>query len=188
MKNHENLKIVFSKVKSRLHEFFFRGFCNFIINLLPNNTFFAKIRPYLARLFGLKCGRKVILRKGIYYTKFKNIQIGYNSHIGWGVIFDSAGKITIGKNVGIGFNTAILTGYHSGTNPDCRLEGGENNPVNIEDGVWIAANAIIGPGVTLGAGCIVSAGSVVMRSMPAHTLIAGNPARVIKKLEEKGLV
>ena len=51
----------------------------------------------------------------------------------------------------------------------------------IEDDVWIGANAIILKGVTLGKGCVVAAGSVVTKSVPANALVGGNPARIIKQ-------
>ena len=56
-------------------------------------------------------------------------------------------------------------------------------PVIIEDDVWVGANAVILPGVTLGKHCVVAAGSVVSRPIPAYTVCAGSPARVIKRYD-----
>ena len=56
-------------------------------------------------------------------------------------------------------------------------------PITIGDGCWIGASSFIGPGVTVGSGSIVSAEAVVLRSMPPNSMIGGNPARVIKKLD-----
>jgi len=186
--NRKDQKTLFKKLKGVFKPvvpMYKRCFCNFILNILPNDEISSWIRPILGRLLGLKCALRSKLRKGIYYGNLKNIEIGYKSNINRDVYLDSGDKITIGKNVGIGYRTLIITGVHSGENPDRRTRGYFTKPVNIEDGAWIGAGVIIGPGVTIGAGCIVSAGSVVMRSLPPHTLVAGNPARVIKKLAEK---
>ena len=57
-------------------------------------------------------------------------------------------------------------------------------PITIGNDCWIGGNAIICPGVSIGDGCTVGAGSVVTKDIPANSLAVGNPARVIKKLEE----
>lgn len=56
-------------------------------------------------------------------------------------------------------------------------------PIKIEDKVWLGINATVLPGVTLGYGCIVGANSVVTKDVPPMTIVAGNPARIIKKIE-----
>lgn len=56
-------------------------------------------------------------------------------------------------------------------------------PVTLEDGVWVGARVIILPGVTIGQGAIIGAGSVVTRDVPARTIAAGNPARIIRTLD-----
>ena len=57
-------------------------------------------------------------------------------------------------------------------------------PVTIGNGCWICANETILPGVTIGDGCVIGAGSVVSKSIPANSLAAGNPCRVIRTLSE----
>jgi len=83
--------------------------------------------------------------------------------------------------VGIAFRVVFITSTHASLYKDRRIGYVLGMPITIEDGVWIGAAAVIGPGVTIGHGTIVSAGAVVMRSMPPDSLIAGNPARVVKK-------
>jgi acetyltransferase-like isoleucine patch superfamily enzyme len=56
--------------------------------------------------------------------------------------------------------------------------------VEISDDVWIGSHAIILRGVNLGRGCVVAAGSVVTKSVPEFTLVAGNPARIIRTVEK----
>ena len=88
-------------------------------------------------------------------------------------------KIEIGKNCSIAWGVTITdhdfhTTYVKGVAQE------ETAPVKIEDGVWIGMNAIILKGVTIGEGSIVAAGAVVTRDVPAHSLVAGVPARIIK--------
>ena len=63
--------------------------------------------------------------------------------------------------------------------------GVELNPVHIEENAWLGANATILPGVTVGKNAIVAAGAVVTKDVPANTIVAGIPARVIKHLDEE---
>lgn len=83
--------------------------------------------------------------------------------------------ITIGKYCTIGSRAALLT--------HCPIRGAM--PVVLGDYVWIGYGALILPGVTIGRCCIVGAGSVVTRSMPTGSIIAGNPARVLRGLTER---
>ncbi|MBB6062793.1 hypothetical protein HNP65_001245 [Thermosipho japonicus] len=107
-----------------------------------------------------------------------------NNFQGFGKYFQSGyGKIVIGKGTLIASNVGIITGNH---NP-CKLE--EHLPgkdVIIGENCWIGMNVVILPGVILGPRTIIGAGSVVTHSFPeGNCIIAGNPARIIKKLECK---
>jgi acetyltransferase-like isoleucine patch superfamily enzyme len=97
----------------------------------------------------------------------------------------SAERITIGNNVGVGANTTIIdTDFHS-FNPVERLMTpliAKTAPITIEDGAFIGMNCLILKGVTIGQDSIIGAGSVVSRDVPPHVVVAGNPAQVIKVL------
>ena len=58
-------------------------------------------------------------------------------------------------------------------------------PITIKDNCWLASNVVVCGGVTIGEGCVIGAGSVVTRDIPAYSLAAGNPCRVIRKISEK---
>lgn len=100
-------------------------------------------------------------------------------------ILDEA-DVVIGDNVFIGPNTSLCTVIHS-FDPEERNKGIMcAHPIHIGDNVWIAANVVILPGVSIGEGAVVGAGSVVTKDVAPFTLVAGNPAHVIKKIESKG--
>lgn len=96
-------------------------------------------------------------------------------------------KITIGKNCLIAANCQIM----DGSGHDLSMENVENRintigdakEVIIEDNVWIGANSIVMPGVTIGYGSVIAAGSVVVKDIPPMCLAGGNPAKVIKIYE-----
>ena len=92
-------------------------------------------------------------------------------------------EVRIGHHVMIGPAVQIYCAAHL-LQAKARNEGWEvAKPVVIEENVWIGGGAILLPGVTIGRNAVVGAGAVVSRSVPANTLVAGNPARVIREIE-----
>jgi maltose O-acetyltransferase len=84
----------------------------------------------------------------------------------------------------IGPNVQIYTAAHD-LRAEARIQGWEvARPVLIEDNVWIGGGAILLPGVNIGRNAVVGAGAVVTRSVPANTVVAGNPARVLREIEQ----
>lgn len=105
------------------------------------------------------------------------ITIGKNSIINYGVLLDGRRKIFIGNNVSISEGVVILTLSHDIDDPYFSLEGGE---AVIEDYVFIGSYALVLPGVTIGRGAVVGAGSVVTNNVDPYTVVGGNPARFIR--------
>jgi acetyltransferase-like isoleucine patch superfamily enzyme len=92
-------------------------------------------------------------------------------------------RITIGEHVTVGANTTIIdTDFHPLDPAVRRLRpnDGATAPITIEDDVFIGMNCLILKGVTLGRGCVVGAGSVVTRDVPPYSVVAGNPAQVVR--------
>ncbi|AST06076.1 hypothetical protein AF2641_03870 [Anoxybacillus flavithermus] len=127
-----------------------------------------------------------INHKTIIRTLFPSAKIVIGSNVGIsGATILASSQIIIGDNVNIGANVTILDSDLHPINPYERKKNSINvvkKPVFIEDNVWIGMNSIVLKGVTIGKNSIVGAGSVVTKSIPPNCIAAGNPARVIQKL------
>ena len=119
-----------------------------------------------------------------FYTDCgKNIKIGKNVFINACCRFQDQGGIEIGDGSLIGHNTTIATLNHD-FNPDKRANL-HPSPVKIGKNVWIGSDCTILPGVEIGDGAVIGAGSVVTKNVPANSIAVGSPARVIKQIEIK---
>jgi len=105
------------------------------------------------------------------------LEIGDGTGISGGVIYART-LIRIGKNVKIGANALVMD--HDDHSEDPR--SGVPKPVIIEDDVWLGANCVVLKGVTIGRGALIGANSVVTKDVPAGSVAAGVPARVVRKL------
>ena len=114
----------------------------------------------------------------------KNIHIGRHVFINAGCSFQDQGGITIGDGCLLGHNTVIATLNHD--EDPARRNDLLPAPVVIGNRVWIGSNATILPGVTIGDNAIVAAGAVVTKAVPPDTVVAGVPARILRKICDKG--
>ena len=116
------------------------------------------------------------------------IEIGDNTRIN-GSCIHAYKKISIGKNCLIAANCQIFDGNgHDLSFPDVgnRINTvGDAREIRIEDNVWIGANSMVLPGVTIGYGAVIAAGSVVHKDIPRMCLAGGNPVQIIKRFEDK---
>jgi maltose O-acetyltransferase len=125
--------------------------------------------------------------KNLYIEPPFHCDYGYNIFCGENVYFNvncivlDVMSVTIGCNVFFGPSVHIYTATHP-LNAMQRREKESGKPVVIGDDCWIGGGAIICPGVTIGDRCVIGAGSVVTKNIPDDSMAAGNPARVIKKL------
>jgi acetyltransferase-like isoleucine patch superfamily enzyme len=107
----------------------------------------------------------------------EGVIIGENCIIGDSCFLDGRSGITVGDNVNIGGHVTIFTRQHDVDSPDFEEVGAA---VTVGDYAWIASHALILPGVSIGRGAVVAAGSVVTKNVPEFTLVGGNPARHIR--------
>ena len=94
------------------------------------------------------------------------------------------GKLTIGDRVSIAAGVIIILSSHSNFSDVSKHVTQRADTVTIENDVWIGAGSVILNGVTIGKGSVIGCGSVVTRDVPPHTVVAGNPAKVIRTVNE----
>ena len=111
-----------------------------------------------------------------------DVVIGDHTRIGLHNTIIGPGEIGSNVNLAQGITVTALNHNFSETNKRIDEQGVSTNPVTIEDDVWVGANAVILPGVTIGEHCVVAAGAIVTKDVPPHSLVAGVPAKVIKKI------
>ena len=140
----------------------------------------------IQELFSELTGEEINRTLGLippFNTDFgKNIHIGENVFINSGCKMQDQGGIHIGNGVLIGHNACLLTLNHD-QNPDSRADM-HPEPIYIEDDVWLGSNVTVLPGVRIAKGAIVAAGAVVTRDVEAGTVVAGVPAKFMKKVDE----
>ncbi len=141
-------------------------------------------RMYMERILGKPLDASTTVIPPLYIDYGKPVTIGRRCFIQQCCTFFGRGGITIGDDVFIGPKVNIITINHD-PDPDNR-SATYGRRIVIEDKVWIGIGATILPGVTLGYGCIVGAGSVVTKDVPPMTVVAGNPARIIKQIKPSG--
>ena len=134
-------------------------------------------RSFLLRCFGAKVGHGVHVYPGVKIWAPWNLKLEDESGIASGVILYSQGKITIGKRTVVSQGAHLVTGTHDYSDVGFPLI---TKPIHIGDYAWIATEAFIHPGVTIGAGCVIGARSVVNRDMPAWMVCAGHPCKPLK--------
>ena len=157
------------------------GFARWLpASYMPLGFVWRKVRKLICSSMFASCGKNINVESGAFFHSGRHIEIGDNSGIGVNAFL--GGKITIGSDVMMGPDVVILTGTHRFDRLDIPMNRQgfkEEKPVAIGDDVWIGTRAIILPGVTIGRGSVVGAGAVVTKDVPACTVVAGNPARVI---------
>ena len=146
----------------------------------------GRLRSLVLRLIGFDIDRSTILAGMPTITGdgniYKKLVIGSCCWINIGCLFDLGGEIRIGSHVSIGHDVLVLTVSHQIGSAQHRASAPVVKPVNIGSGVWIGSRCTILPGVTIGSGAVVAAGSVVHHDVPPNTMVAGVPARPIKTL------
>lgn len=176
---------LFKKIKIAIGKFLYLFFSRLPCSYSRIKVGQKALRGLCGKLILKKCGKNVNIEKGAVFSA--DMELGDNSGIGRDAELD--GGIAIGNNVMMGPCVKMFVRNHdfSRTDIPMNMQGfSPARPIVIGDDVWIGANVIILPGVSIGTGCIIGAGSVVTKSIPDYSVAAGNPARIIKnrKTEE----
>ena len=165
--------------KYPIKEQFYRIFWSLgkIIFLLTPRPLFG-LRRLILRLYGANVGEHVhIYPTTKIYFPWK-LTIGDWSAIGEDALIYNLGFVIIGKRVTISHKSHICAGTHDYTDISLPLQKPQ---ITIEDQAWIAADAFIGPGITIGQGAVVGACACVFKNVEPWTVVGGNPAKFIKK-------
>ncbi|GAB6168500.1 sugar O-acetyltransferase [Clostridium carnis] len=150
-------------------------------NLRPKEV--EKRNEIISNLFG-KTGDNFFIEPPFRCDYGYNIEIGENFYSNYNCVILDCAKVKIGKNVLLAPNVGIYTAGHP-IHHELRAEEYEYAfPITIGDDVWIGANTVINPGVSIGDNCVIGSGSVVTKDIPANTIAAGNPCKVIRKITE----
>ncbi|MDA8089601.1 MAG: hypothetical protein M0Z61_05200 [Nitrospiraceae bacterium] len=152
------------------------GFARLLFRFSPR-VFFGW-RSVLLRIFGAKIGRHVHIYSSADIYMPWNIEVGDWASIGEHTCIYNLGKVTIGARATISHRAHLCAGTHDYGKPSLPLL---KLPIDIGDQVWICTDAFVGPGVSVGNSAVVGARSVVMKDVEPWAVVAGNPAKFIKK-------
>lgn len=147
-----------------------------LFRMIPR--FFYEARNKLLRMYGAKIGHSVRLYPTVKIFFPWNIEIGDEVTISDGVQLYSLGKIKIGDGTMISYGAHFCAGTHDYRYDNLPLLKPE---ITLGRGIWICAEAFVGPGVCIGDYSIIGARAVVTKSFEARSILAGNPARRVKE-------
>ena len=120
------------------------------------------------------------------YFGGSDIRIGDDCFVNRSVFFDNSEAISVGNGCSLGMEVLLLTSDHEIGEPGHRAGAQAPKPILVGNGVWIGARATLMPGVTVGDGAIIGAGSLVTRDVPSNVLCVGVPAKVLRPLDIGG--
>ncbi len=135
------------------------------------------LRARWLRLFGAKIGKHSRIRPSVRVEQPWNLTMGDNCSIGDRALIYCLGKVTIGSNCSISQQAHICAGTHDFSRPDLPLL---RPPIVIEDDVWIAADAFVGPNIAIGRGALLGARACAFKDLEPWTIYGGNPAKAIR--------
>ena len=153
-------------------------------NSLPSSA--VKEREELMKKMFASCGTDCYIQPPFYANwSGHHVHIGDLFYANFNLTIVDDGEVFIGDHVMIGPNVTIATAAHP-VEPSLRKKALQFNcPVHIGNNVWIGANVVILPGVTIGDNTVIGAGSVVTKDIPANVVAVGNPCRVLREIGDK---
>lgn len=152
-----------------------------LINL-PEKLYGNRLRKIVCRKIFNSTKNSFTVKKGAIFGDGRSIIIGNKSEIGTNARIMIKGILRIGDNVMMGPDVLIIDNNHRFSDTKIpMIEQGNYSPkdITIEDDVWIGGRVIILPGVKIGKGSIIGAGSVVTKNIDPYSIVGGNPAKII---------
>ncbi|MEJ5914118.1 acyltransferase [Pseudokineococcus sp. 1T1Z-3] len=151
----------------------------------PGGVVSRRLRGWLARWMLDECGTDVNVEHGAWFGSGRGIRLGDRSDLGMDSLV--IGPVHIGKDVMMGPRCVLLASSHrvDDTSRPMNTQGfAADRPIVIEDDVFVGAGCVVLPGRRIGRGSIVGAGSVVAHDVPPWSVVAGNPARLVRRRGE----
>ncbi len=149
---------------------------------LPRYRCLNWLKASFLRMQGAQIGKRVVFYPGVWIAPGRNLTVGNDVDFALDVLVSTSGGVAIGDRTLIGYRTQLISSNHK--MPDDRgmiFRAGHNHePIVIERDVWIGANCTILPGVRIGEGAVVGAGSVVAKDVEPFTVVGGVPAKMIR--------
>ena len=137
-------------------------------------------RRLLLRLFGASIGRNARISPSVKVWGPWNLVVGDEAAIAHSTDYYCVDRLTIGNHATVSQYSYLCTASHDPSDPNMKLTSA---PIHISDQAWVCAGAFVAPGVTLAEGAVAGAMSVVTKNVDAWTIVAGNPAKFIRKRE-----
>jgi len=153
-----------------------------LIFSLPRYKLLNYFKKLFLQMMGAKIGKNVVFYPGVWITPGRNLIIEEEVDLAKDVLIGSEGGVFIGKRTLIGYGSKIFSSNHSipPIGEVFPVSGDVYKPVYISSDVWIGSSCIILPGVKIGKGCVVAAGSVVTKNIDDNSIVGGVPAKIIK--------
>lgn len=152
--------------------------------IIASPLFPAPLRWRALRVYGMNIEPSRI-SPGVWFGSSR-VSVGARSFINYGCMFNTTAQITIGANCDIAMHVIFATSSHELGDSSRRAGKATADPILVGDGTWIGARSTILPGVTVGRGTIIAAGSVVTKDCEPNSIYAGVPAKKVKDLSLMG--
>jgi len=156
---------------------------NLLLNGLVNGSLWPRsLRSRAWKHFGHDIDVTASMNPGSFLGARHGLQVGRKSFINYNCFFDLAAPTSIGQNCEIGYEVRFITATHEIGSGARRAGASRALPISIGDGCWIGAGVTFLPGVTVGRGTVIAAGSTVTSDCHENSLYAGSPARFKRAL------
>lgn len=158
-----------------------------LLFLKGTGRWLSPVRILALRLFGARIETPALVMDGVTVWHPWSLTLHRYCTLGRGVEVYNYADIVVGEQATVSQYSYLCSATHDHEDPTMPLQ---YRPISIGSQAWVAAGCFIGPGVTVGEGAVVGARSVVVRDVPPWTVVAGNPARILKvrRLKSKGEV